>query len=95
MAEKGKITGFILSCMYVTSTLAQKNYTGSFAGSSFNCPQLSSVTVIPTSVHRLRPSDIKVIASMGDSLTSGFTILAESFVIDGVDYRGRAWSGGV
>ncbi len=82
--------------MYIASTLAQvKNFTGPFAGSSFNCPPLSSVSVIPNSVHRLRPPDIKVIASMGNSLTSGFGILNEDRTITDVDYRGRAWSGGV
>lgn len=35
----------------------------------FNCPPLSPSNPKPNSVHELRPSDIEVIAAIGDSLT--------------------------
>ena len=37
----------------------------------FSCPRLKPSPEIPTSVHRLRPADIKVVAALGDSLTAG------------------------
>ena len=35
----------------------------------FPCPATKS-TSVPTSVHRLRPSDVKCVGAMGDSLTA-------------------------
>jgi hypothetical protein len=35
----------------------------------FNCQIIPSTNPRPTSVHQLRPSDIEVIAAIGDSLT--------------------------
>ena len=40
----------------------------------FTCPRLAPSSEVPTSVHRLRPADIKIVAALGDSLTAG-TIL--------------------
>jgi hypothetical protein len=37
----------------------------------FPCPTEKMNTSIPTSVHTLRPNDIKCIGAMGDSLTAG------------------------
>ena len=48
----------------------------------------------PTSVHKLRPGDIQVIASMGDSLSAGLGALARSEFTLLVENRGVAWSGG-
>ncbi|KAK3768020.1 hypothetical protein RRG08_045035 [Elysia crispata] len=36
---------------------------------AFPCPTLSPSDSVPTSVHQLRPSDIKVVAAIGDSYT--------------------------
>ncbi|XP_052042292.1 phospholipase B1, membrane-associated-like [Apodemus sylvaticus] len=65
-------------------------------GSEFSCPDKSPSDSVPTTVHRLRPADIKVIGAMGDSLTAGngagslpqaiFDVLTE--------YRGLSWSVG-
>ncbi|KFO23324.1 Phospholipase B1, membrane-associated [Fukomys damarensis] len=38
-------------------------------GTEIRCPDMSPSDSIPTSVHRLKPADIKVIGAMGDSLT--------------------------
>lgn len=45
-----------------------------------------------TSVHRLRPNDIRVVAALGDSLTAGLGSIAKN--VDGlsIEYRGRSWS---
>ncbi|XP_046590027.1 phospholipase B1, membrane-associated isoform X9 [Neodiprion lecontei] len=48
----------------------------------------------PTSVHKLRPGDIDVIAAMGDSLTAGFGAVATQFPHVVVENRGVSWSGG-
>ena len=48
----------------------------------------------PTSVHKLRPGDIQVIASLGDSLSAGLGALARSEFQLLVENRGVAWSGG-
>ncbi|KAI9543893.1 hypothetical protein NQZ68_004941 [Dissostichus eleginoides] len=39
-------------------------------GSNFSCVDLAPSDSVPTSVHKLRPADIKVVAALGDSLTS-------------------------
>ncbi|XP_063775486.1 phospholipase B1, membrane-associated [Pseudophryne corroboree] len=63
-------------------------------GSNFSCADLSPSDTIPTSVHRLKPADIKVIGALGDSLTAGNG--AGAIVIDLLDvvteYRGLSWS---
>ncbi|KAK3725024.1 hypothetical protein RRG08_017541 [Elysia crispata] len=59
---------------------------------AFPCPALSPSDSVPTSVHELRPSDIKIVAAIGDSYTTGrasgglcpFNML--------FNYRGNAWS---
>ncbi len=79
------VTGVIF-LLYITSSLAQTNY----SGSDFNCPPLSSGNGTPNSVHRLRPSDIQVIGGMGSTLTAGIDILFPDF-----EFRGLAWSAGM
>uniref|UniRef100_A0A667XVN7 Si:ch211-214p16.3 n=1 Tax=Myripristis murdjan TaxID=586833 RepID=A0A667XVN7_9TELE len=41
-------------------------------GSDFSCVHVAPSDSVPTSVHRLRPGDIKVVAALGDSLTVSF-----------------------
>ncbi|VVC30183.1 Hypothetical protein CINCED_3A001765 [Cinara cedri] len=48
----------------------------------------------PTSVHKLRPGDIDIIGSIGDSLTAGTGSLAYSIQLIFVDFRGTSWTGG-
>uniref|UniRef100_A0A8C9ZD99 Phospholipase B1, membrane-associated n=1 Tax=Sander lucioperca TaxID=283035 RepID=A0A8C9ZD99_SANLU len=38
-------------------------------GSDFSCVDLTPSDTVPTSVHKLRPADIKVVAALGDSTT--------------------------
>ncbi|XP_075163549.1 phospholipase B1, membrane-associated [Haematobia irritans] len=46
----------------------------------------------PTSVHRLRPGDIDIIAGMGDSLTAGNGIFANNLLHVIQENRGVVWS---
>ncbi|EAA44293.4 AGAP011512-PA, partial [Anopheles gambiae str. PEST] len=47
---------------------------------------------VPTSVHKLRPGDINVIAAMGDSLTAATGAAASGFIDLYQENRGLAWS---
>lgn len=48
----------------------------------------------PTSVHRLRPGDIDIIAAIGDSLTAGTAIMAKTYVQLFAEFRGHTFLGG-
>ncbi|XP_047984332.1 phospholipase B1, membrane-associated-like [Leguminivora glycinivorella] len=48
----------------------------------------------PTSVHRLRPGDIDVVAALGDSLVAGSGALEEFALGAFVEYRGVSWCAG-
>ena len=50
--------------------------------------------VVPTSVHKLRPGDIDVIAAMGDSLTAGVGAFATNIIHILSESRGVSFSGG-
>ncbi|XP_018359808.1 PREDICTED: phospholipase B1, membrane-associated-like isoform X1 [Trachymyrmex cornetzi] len=49
---------------------------------------------VPESVHKLRPGDIDVIAAMGDSLTAGAGIFADSVLQVVIENRGVTAAGG-
>uniref|UniRef100_A0A803KAE1 Phospholipase B1, membrane-associated n=1 Tax=Xenopus tropicalis TaxID=8364 RepID=A0A803KAE1_XENTR len=72
----------------------EKNAQTKVFGSNFTCTDLSPSDTIPTSVHRLRPADFKVIAALGDSITAGNG--AGAAITDPLDvvteYRGLSWS---
>ena len=80
----------LLFCVYQNAG-TQTNISGSF----FDCPELSNLGSART-VHELKPSDIRVIGAMGDSLTAGFGVLSNLSAIYTIptDFRGLAWSGG-
>uniref|UniRef100_A0A8C2IL64 Phospholipase B1, membrane-associated n=1 Tax=Cyprinus carpio TaxID=7962 RepID=A0A8C2IL64_CYPCA len=63
-------------------------------GSELTCEDRSPSPSIPTSVHALRPADIKVVAAMGDSLTAANGVGAAQNNLLGVltQYRGLSWS---
>ncbi|CAH0605460.1 unnamed protein product [Chrysodeixis includens] len=48
----------------------------------------------PTSVHKLRPGDIDVVAAIGDSLVAGSGALEEFALGAFVEYRGVSWCAG-
>ncbi|XP_078619810.1 phospholipase B1, membrane-associated-like [Branchiostoma floridae x Branchiostoma japonicum] len=60
-------------------------------GAQLNCPLTNSHTV-PTSVHSLRPEDVKVVAAIGDSLTAASGAKAKTIIGLLTNYRGVAWS---
>ncbi|XP_039743429.1 phospholipase B1, membrane-associated isoform X2 [Pteropus medius] len=65
-------------------------------GTEIRCPDKDPSDTIPTSVHRLKLADIKVIAALGDSLTAGNGAGSKPGDIADVltQYRGLSWSGG-
>lgn len=62
----------------------------------FPCPESSRVRSAqrPTSVHRLRPGDVDVVAAMGDSLVAGNGALEEYALGTIIEYRGVSWCAG-
>ncbi|CAF0947262.1 unnamed protein product [Rotaria sp. Silwood1] len=58
----------------------------------FTCTALEPSPTVPTSVHALRPSDIKHIAAIGDSLTAANGAKAVTIIGLLIEYRGVSWS---
>lgn len=81
-----KIPGFECS--------ARPEWPGPRTSFEFTCEILPPSDVIPTSVHRLRPADIKVIAAFGDSLTAANGAKACFLPELALQYRGRTFSHG-
>ncbi|XP_068199290.1 phospholipase B1, membrane-associated-like [Antennarius striatus] len=65
-----------------------------FTGTEMPCEDRSPSPAPPTSVHELRPADIRVVAAIGDSLTAGNGIASSpSNILDVLrQYRGLSWS---
>ncbi|XP_061602963.1 phospholipase B1, membrane-associated-like [Cololabis saira] len=61
-------------------------------GSDFSCQGLHPSDSQPTSVHKLRPSDIQVVAALGDSTTTGTAAKARNLLELNKMYRGVSWS---
>ncbi|KAF7661858.1 hypothetical protein LDENG_00251670 [Lucifuga dentata] len=61
-------------------------------GSDFSCVNTAPSDSVPTSVHRLRPGDLKVVAALGDSVTAGFGAKAKNLLQLRTEYRGVSWS---
>ncbi|XP_068433215.1 phospholipase B1, membrane-associated-like [Clinocottus analis] len=61
-------------------------------GSDFSCVDIAPSETVPTSVHKLRPADIKVVAALGDSATAGTGAKAKNLLDLNKDYRGVSWS---
>ncbi|KAG5265671.1 hypothetical protein AALO_G00245020 [Alosa alosa] len=60
-------------------------------GSDFSCTDTAPSPTVPTSVHRLRPGDINVVASLGDSVTAGFGAKANNILQLRNEERGVSW----
>ncbi|NWV05930.1 PLB1 Phospholipase, partial [Ptilonorhynchus violaceus] len=58
-------------------------------GSELSCPEQTASSRVPTSVHKLRPADIKVIGALGDSLT---TAVGAKVLDPQTDWKGLSWS---
>ncbi|XP_056150112.1 phospholipase B1, membrane-associated-like [Lampris incognitus] len=61
-------------------------------GSDFSCVDLAPSVSVPTSAHKLRPGDIKVVAALGDSHTAGTGAKAKNLFQLKTEYRGVSWS---
>ncbi|XP_074541526.1 phospholipase B1, membrane-associated-like [Halichoeres trimaculatus] len=61
-------------------------------GSDFSCKDLAPSDSVPTSVHKLRPADIKVVAALGDSSTAGSGAKAKTMFDLNKEYKGVSWS---
>ncbi|XP_053538589.1 phospholipase B1, membrane-associated [Ictalurus punctatus] len=61
-------------------------------GSDFSCTHTGPSDTVPSSVHRLRPGDISVVAAVGDSITAGFGAKAENILQLLNEERGVSWS---
>lgn len=62
----------------------------------FPCANLTRIGVgrsleKPTSVHKLRPGDIDVVAALGDSLIAGNGALEEFALGTMIEHRGVSW----
>lgn len=58
----------------------------------FTCDTSDRSSSNPTSVHQVRPSDIKVIAAFGDSITAGNGLGARTLPEVALENRGESWS---
>ncbi|XP_033619312.1 phospholipase B1, membrane-associated isoform X4 [Fukomys damarensis] len=61
-------------------------------GSDFLCTEWNPSNSIPTSVHELRPADIKVVAALGDSLTTAVGARPSNSSDLYISWRGLSWS---
>ena len=62
---------------------------------TFDCDtELLKSQETPSSVHQLRPNDVKVIAAMGDSVTAALGANARTILGLLIEFRGRSWSEG-
>jgi len=86
---------------FVNYTLGVKNYEQQLKEGSldllnvkypptFSCSTFTSSTR-PTSVHKVRVADVKVVAAIGDSLTAAFGAAATT-IVDVREFRGVSWS---
>ncbi|XP_065192572.1 phospholipase B1, membrane-associated-like [Sycon ciliatum] len=60
----------------------------------FNCKRLPERNETTSSVHALRPQDVRVVMAMGDSITAGFGMMGKQGTVfkDLIEYRGQSWS---
>ncbi|RXM28769.1 Phospholipase B1, membrane-associated [Acipenser ruthenus] len=86
----------VLDRMSRVSRIALELWGSMETGSQLSCSDRQPSTSIPTSVHSLRPADIKVIGAVGDSLTAGNGIgSSPNNLLDIItEYRGLSWSVG-
>ena len=68
---------------------SQPDYLYGDLNKTFPCA-ITKDSNVPTSVHALRPSDVKCIGAMGDSLTAGLG--AHAITPIGLFYENRGWN---
>ncbi|KAF8361312.1 hypothetical protein PRIPAC_88235 [Pristionchus pacificus] len=65
-----------------------------YGDADFRCAPMEPSPGGPKDVHHLRPSDIRVVAAIGDSLTAGREALTNATIDFGTEYRGIAFDAG-
>ncbi|XP_074655839.1 phospholipase B1, membrane-associated-like [Tubulanus polymorphus] len=70
----------------------KKRQTRLVAANTWPCPLPKDQSDVPTSVHRLKPRDVKVIGAIGDSITAGNGLNAWTVIGLLIQYRGYSWS---
>ncbi|KAJ0063009.1 hypothetical protein NL108_010620, partial [Boleophthalmus pectinirostris] len=60
-------------------------------GSDFACVDTAPSQSVPTSAHRVRPADIKIVGALGDSLTAGFGAKAKNLFELVTENKGVSW----
>lgn len=76
---------------YKNSNYTYPNQTPNY-GSQLLCEDVSPSSPPATSVHSLKPADVKVVAALGDSLTAGTGIASDTLQDVATQYRGLSWS---
>ncbi|KAJ4938911.1 hypothetical protein JOQ06_028377 [Pogonophryne albipinna] len=61
-------------------------------GRDFSCVNTAPSNSVPTSAHRIRPADVKIVAAVGDSLTTAFGAKANNLLQLRTEYTGVSWS---
>ena len=63
---------------------------------SFPCagPDSKASFYKPTSVHKLRPGDVQIVAALGDALVSAQGALSSAITSAGIQYRGVSFATG-
>ncbi|KAJ7988820.1 hypothetical protein DPEC_G00313160 [Dallia pectoralis] len=59
---------------------------------AFHCPDMKPSPTVPTSVEFVKPADIKVIAALGDSLTTALAANGSSILSLPFEFRHVSWS---
>ncbi|CAN8203441.1 unnamed protein product [Coccothraustes coccothraustes] len=76
---------------YKNSNYTYPNQTANY-GSQLPCEDRSPSSPPATSVHSLKPADVKIVAALGDSLTAGSGIASDTLQDVITQYRGLSWS---
>ncbi|XP_063246903.1 phospholipase B1, membrane-associated [Prinia subflava] len=76
---------------YKNSNYTYPNQTPNY-GSQLLCEDRSPSSPPATSVHSLKPADVKIVAALGDSLTAGTGIASDTLQDLTTQYRGLSWS---
>ncbi len=72
--------------------LLDRDYLSYKHNTEFNCKRIEYTTGKPVTIDTLKPSDIRVVAALGDSLTAGLGAGASNIVELLLEYRGLAFS---
>lgn len=75
-----------------TSFVSNETFNAPAEGITFDCKILGPSPTVPSSVHQLRPGDIRVVGAVGDSVTASFGESSRSILDLFVEWRGRSWS---